>query len=148
MIEEPKFSLYSDEQLRETQLYVIRQLAANCLRVCRGSGEPGHIVGMSQYISEIQQEIERRNCSKIGEQAIRDNLDVRASGHANESDDKSATLAAWQDHCLYQIICGALQVAGSRILEQRTQESIGEKEMMYGIAEYQEVREQLSQLRR
>jgi hypothetical protein len=123
----------------------LRELAANLMRIARSSqgGRPGRVA------------------SDIADLVRAFNAHVEVTGHHPHAHDISEALSLrrryYQPDCSIsdeiknwnpvhaaedEIMCGALQMAASRILDQSTQERRGEYEVYEGIARLKEARKE------
>ena len=110
--------------------HALRELTSNLMRVVRGAGKPDDIFRQTQALAEAFVRY------------------YEATGMAVPADELSTILSIEHDPQLLAqfsglerdrldagqaVIRGALQVAASRLLDQKTQETIGQREMFEGV---------------
>ncbi len=116
---------------------ILRSLAGNIMRVSRGAGRPEEIIWQ---LADVLQAVQvHYDCfgSFPSTSDIQTSLRVDGGGPSVQLlDGKPGTEYAFQ-----QIVRGSLQIAASKLLDQRSQESAGRSEMMDGIMLVQLMRE-------
>ena len=125
--------------------HAVQELAANFLRIVRGAGKPYELVrNVSAFIHAVVAYDEAKPRDPLSDvlyaslQVGRDRVSVEEFGEAE-----------WlRAHGEDSIVRGALQIAASRLLEQRTQEAAGREEMHRGIRDIEQAREMAIAARR
>jgi hypothetical protein len=120
--------------------WALRELTANLLRIVRGAGKPYSLGADLQALINAFHEYRE------------------TTGHWPFSDDISAALSIdlgdeWrrmlkgaelsQFYACEHIIRGALQQAASRLVEQKTQERMGETEMLDGVRAFEDAHKEM-----
>jgi hypothetical protein len=110
----------------------LRELTANLLRIMRGAGRPYNVVGQLGALVDALVRFEEKTESALLPNEIADFLSIERDQQFRDSI-SDAGLDRIDAEQL--VLRGAIQIAASRLLSQRTQESIGHHEMYDGIIE-------------
>jgi hypothetical protein len=115
------------------------ELAANILRSVRGAGKPYQIGRHAQALTDAMVAYRDAVGHYPSDEELAAALDVEISEERLDqmSDEQQAVVQARQ-----QIIRGALQVAASRLVDQRPQEAAGMTEIDDGIRDLEKAREE------
>jgi hypothetical protein len=116
----------------------LRDLAANILRTVRGAGKPHAILSDAQALIDAALSYREEAGNFPASEEIGKALDIDTPGERLDqlSPEAEAIVTARET-----IVHGALQVAASRLLEQRPQEAAGDTEMHEGVEALQVARE-------
>jgi hypothetical protein len=122
--------------IRENRL---REMAANILRTIRGAGRPHTI--LSEALALIDSAMSYRE--QVGQfpalEELGKALDIDTpKGRLDQMSPETEAVVTARE----KIVHGALQVAASRLLEQRPQEAAGDSEMHKGIEAFEAAREE------
>jgi len=110
--------------LQEALDYRLRELAANIIRVVRGAGRPDDIVDQCNEVLKAAIEYHDKTQRFVSDQSVAMALHLKPEQIRDyESFEGQRQLA------LRKMVKGSLQVAASRLLDQRTQENRGESEI-------------------
>ncbi len=115
----------------------LRRLAANVVRVVRGAGKSYEIGEQCVAVVKALQEYRE----KVGYWPTSWELDQALSIYRH---DENATYdEMWErEDAVETIVCGALQVVASRLVDQKTQEHRGHSELMDGFYALERIREE------
>jgi len=134
----------SPETLRERELlnrltWALRELTANLMRISRGAGKPVSVVVQSAEVVSIVREYEDLTGHGAPVETVSEALSVRVDWEVlfNLPEDERKRRRVNE-----RVIAGALQVAASRLLDQKTHATRGDDEMFEGMQRIQEVREE------
>jgi hypothetical protein len=127
-----------DRELAKRDIeWPLRELAANLIRVVRGAGKSYEIVGQCVAVIEAFQKYRE----KVGYLPSSWEMDQALSIH--QDDEKAIYDEAWErEDAVETMVCGALQIAASRLVDQRTQEHRGRSELMDGFYALERIREE------
>lgn len=110
----------------------MRELAANMLRVVRGAGRPYELPSQIAKVLSLMEDYRDVAGHYPSDYDIGDTINIR-----NETGGRSDDWA----HGIDTMVQGALQVAASTLVNQSTQKSVGEHELIEGLAQIEEIRE-------
>lgn len=124
----------------EAVSWAVRDLAANLLRIVRGAGKPhevvGQIAGLTQALASYRE--------AFGHGLLPHELSGMLSiDHPEEWRTGLKNSALHRLYAEERIVRGALQVAASRLVEQRTQERVGERELRDGVRDLEDARAEM-----
>jgi hypothetical protein len=118
------------KMLQERMDYVLRDLAANIIRVVRGAGKPDDIVDQCNEVMKAAIEYHDKTRRFVSSQSVAWALHLKPERIRDyDSFEGERQLA------MRQMIDGSLQVTASRLLGQLTQERRGESELYEGFRE-------------
>jgi hypothetical protein len=132
------------DRLTENLKWALRELTANLLRVCRGAGKPYEIGSQANAVVEAIVTFRKATGSFPDSYGLTNML---RSPHALEKLlDKGVDPTNHEDYlartdAVQTIVRGALQIAASELLGQRTQVTRGEDELYQGIGALEKWRE-------
>jgi hypothetical protein len=106
----------------------LQELAANIIRVARGAGRAYEVPLQIFRCAELLQEYREASGFGLSDQEVSSMLGVRQDHYSPGQDWFAAATADAAE----RIMRGGLQVAASRLVEQRTQERAGRNEMLDG----------------
>jgi len=110
-------------------------LAANVIRVVRGAGRPEELGRQCAEVVQAYRDYHEALGEWPSSYLIGETLSVRHREYRAKTD------RAWEwEDAIHQMVAGGLQVAASQLLEQRTQEQAGEREMFDGLRVIEEQR--------
>jgi hypothetical protein len=117
----------------------LRTLAANILRTIRGAGSPHAILPQAQALIEAALSHREQTGQFPASEDIGKALDIDTPDDKLDqmSPETEASVTARE-----RMIHGALQIAASRLLEQRPQEAAGDTELREGIEDFEAAREE------
>ena len=135
--ENSEADLAKREKLDEVERRFV-DLASNVLRVVRGAGKPGDIGDQASALAWAYIEFEK----VAGHYPFPEHI-AEAANIAPTHDQLSKMSPENYEEVAseHQIIKGALQIAASRLLRQRTQESAGDNEMFEGMRRWEDNRD-------
>jgi hypothetical protein len=120
----------------------LRELAGNILRVVRGAGRSYEIGRQAQDLIEALHAYRDAVGQFPASEAIDAALHIETPDEQlNQMDDEQEMVVTARQ----AIIRGALQIAASRLLGQRTQEAVGYSEMLNGARDMEKLREERRQ---
>jgi hypothetical protein len=137
-----------DERARRRALddagSALATLAANLMRISRGAGKPADVAVQAAEVVIIVREYEALTGHGVPVGAVSDALSVRPAYEWTMQfpDDERERIRATE-----QMIAGALQVAASRLVGQKTQERAGDDELYRGVSRLRELQEELRRQR-
>lgn len=116
-------------QARDEVVWPLTELTANLLRVTRGAGKPYEIGRQAVALINAMQ----NHWDVVGQYPSSDELTVALDIDPSREFLEGGGEEFYEEvHAQQQVIRGALQIAASRLLSQRTQESAGERELREG----------------
>jgi hypothetical protein len=110
----------------------MRELAANMLRIVRGAGRPYELPAQMAKVLNLMEDYREATGHYPSDYEIGDTINIRNEA-GGRSDDWS--------HGIDTMVQGALQVAASTMVNQSTQKSAGEHELIEGLAQIEKIRE-------
>ncbi len=123
---------------KEAVGWPLRELAANIIRVVRGAGKSYEIAGQCVSVIKAFQQYRDTVGQWPSSWEIDQALSISRERHGQQTYDE-----AWQrEQARDTVIRGALQVSASRLVGQNTQEQRGRSEMMDGLRELEQIREE------
>ncbi|RWP32227.1 MAG: hypothetical protein EOR04_33105 [Mesorhizobium sp.] len=123
---------------KEAVGWPLRELAANIIRVVRGAGKSYEIAGQCVSVIKAFQQYRDTVGQWPSSWEIDQALSISREMHGQQTYDE-----AWQrEQARDTVIRGALQVSASRLVGQNTQEQRGRSEMMDGLRELEQIREE------
>jgi len=117
-------------------------LAANILRVLRGSGQPYSLhIDAANFVNAFTKAQETGRMPNLGLWPTNAEH-MRTLGTEQDRERWREDGSLGQANAEDNVIAGALQVVASRLLDQKSQESKGEHEVRQGIMEWSRIREE------
>jgi hypothetical protein len=115
----------------------LRELTANLIRVTRGAGKPYEIEAQAQsFLAALADYNETTG-------KFPSNYELANALTLERYVERIGRMPGWyrlERDAKREVICGSLQIAASRLLDQRTQERAGEHEMYLGIRDLGDIR--------
>ena len=133
-----------EEQARAVAQQAAQELAANLIRIARGAGSPHYVLSQTFDLAKAIQDFAEVAPTGLG------TLDFAGALHISRDWEELQTYSEVERErarAEEAMIRGALQVAASRILGQRTQESRGKTEMWEGFYALERWREERRKVR-
>ena len=129
----------AEERARGMVNWRLRDLTANLIRVARGAGKPYDLEEQAARFVEACDEYREQVGRGVSSEDIHEILRVRR--YLGQDRERTPEQHAWNDG-EESMVAGALQIAASRILGQRTQEVRGHSEMFDGLQIIEREREE------
>lgn len=117
----------------------LRELASNIIRVVRGAGISSRIAQQAQSLIDAMAAYRETVGHWPSAEELDEALDIEVP---SENRDRMNEIGLEISYATQAAIRGALQIAASRLVNQRPREAAGEAEMHQGISDLERAREQ------